>query len=166
MSDAIQIKSGVPQGAHCSPLLFNLFINDIGECFNHSKYLLFADDLKIYRSIKDHEDCSLLQNDLNNLVEWCNKNRLFLNINKCHFISFHKVAKKYQSSYVIDSKALSYVRAVKDLGVIFDENLTFVDHINYVTAKASKVLGYILRSCADLSLNTIKAVYYHWLYLY
>uniref|UniRef100_A0A6P7H032 Uncharacterized protein LOC114348636 n=1 Tax=Diabrotica virgifera virgifera TaxID=50390 RepID=A0A6P7H032_DIAVI len=72
---------------------------------------------------------------------------------------FHKVAKKYQSSYVIDSKALSYVKAVKDLGVIFDENLTFVDHINYVTAKASKVLGYILLSCDDLSLNTIKAVY-------
>jgi retron-type reverse transcriptase len=52
--------SGVPQGSTLDPLLFNIFINDICDSIHNSQSLLFADDLKIYHSISDVDDCKLL----------------------------------------------------------------------------------------------------------
>jgi hypothetical protein len=56
------VKSGVPQGSTSGPLLFNILINDCDSTSN-SKYLLFVDDLKIYRDINYVHDCKLLQSE-------------------------------------------------------------------------------------------------------
>ena len=51
ISRSLVVTSGVPQGSHCAPLLFNLFVSDIVDVVNHSKVLMFADDLKLYRRV-------------------------------------------------------------------------------------------------------------------
>ncbi|CAD6227956.1 GSCOCG00012025001-RA-CDS, partial [Cotesia congregata] len=60
ISESYKVISGVPQGSHLGPTLFNIFVNDIGEQFK-SEYLLYADDLKIFRKINSEEDINILQ---------------------------------------------------------------------------------------------------------
>ena len=44
--------SGTPQGTIFGPILFLLYVNDISDNVK-SKIKLFADDMKMYREIKD-----------------------------------------------------------------------------------------------------------------
>ena len=158
-SDIIAATSGVPQGGHCSPLFFNLFINDIKYCFQYSKPLLFADDLKFYRTISGAEDQRLLQSDLNRLVSWCENNKLKLNVAKCFHISFFRIQNRFNFAYYIKDDQIKYASRVKDLGISFDEELRFTDHISNVVVQSSKLLGFVLRNCRNFSVESLKCIY-------
>jgi hypothetical protein len=86
VSSSFEVLSGVPQGSVLRPLLFNMFINDISDAVVHSKYLLVADDVKIYRAVKSRQDCDLLQSDINSVQGWCIANCMKLNISKTKLI--------------------------------------------------------------------------------
>lgn len=136
--------SGVPQGSVLGPLLFNIFINDLGKQLKNS-YLLFADDLKIYNKIQSLNDVIELQNDLNRLSLWCKQNKLHLNISKCKFISFTVNRNPLNVTYHIDSTALEQVTVVNDLGILIDSKLKFTQHIDNIFRKSLKMLGFIFR---------------------
>ena len=70
-SEWSSVVSGVPQGSVLGPMLFLLYVNDISSIVN-SHLLLFADDIKLYRSIKSENDILLLQEDINKLYSWSN----------------------------------------------------------------------------------------------
>jgi hypothetical protein len=61
--------SGVPQDSNLGPLLFTVFVNDLCTRINYSNFLLFVDDLKIYKSIKSVEDCKPLQADIDSVQQ-------------------------------------------------------------------------------------------------
>jgi hypothetical protein len=48
--------------------------------------VLFADDLNIYRSISDVDDCKLLQHDIDSVQNWCLNNGVKLNLSKTTII--------------------------------------------------------------------------------
>ncbi|XP_054266911.1 uncharacterized protein LOC128989079 [Macrosteles quadrilineatus] len=86
---AVDLVSGVPQGSHLGPLLFNLFENDIKSVIS-SKFLMFADDMKVFAGVQSLEDQLNLQHCLNNIADWCEANAMDLNITKCSAMSFKR----------------------------------------------------------------------------
>ncbi len=63
------VISGIPQDSVLGPILFVIFINHLPELVS-STVQIFADDMKIYRTVNDIGDAIILQEDLNKLIEW------------------------------------------------------------------------------------------------
>jgi len=67
--DVSPVTFGVPQGSVLGFLLFLLFINDLPRNID-SVVKLYADNVLMYRSIKNVSDHQALQHDLNKLAQW------------------------------------------------------------------------------------------------
>ncbi len=143
ISELYEATSGVPQGSHLGPILFNIFINDIGEHFK-SEYQLYADDLKIFRKINSDDDIDILQRDINTLYSWCQKNNLNLNKNKCVVLS--RLANPPPATYYLNEHQLSEVSSIKDLGIIIDNKFNFSCHVDRITSHAFKTVGFLFRA--------------------
>ena len=159
LSYEIGVTSGVPQGSHCGPLLFNLFVNDIGDTIVNSQFLMFADDLKIFRSVSCFEECELMQSDLVRLYVWCETNGLSLNVNKCFCISFSRKRGLMMKEYCLNNVALDRKHSARDLGVLLDLRLDFREHCNHVVNSALGMLGFITRNSVGLSINAFRLLY-------
>jgi hypothetical protein len=61
--------------------------NDLRNSIKHSRYL-FADDIKIYRTLSSTADCIPLQNDVDSIRGWCAANCMILNTDKTRDIVF------------------------------------------------------------------------------
>ena len=137
---------GVPQDSNLGPMLLLMFIKSLTEIIKTSKYLLFADDLKIYIRIESNMDCSLLQNDINNLNQWTLQNKLYLNISKCFIMTYTRRKSPIIYNYKIKDRDLARVETMRDLGLIFDTQLTFSSLIYGMINRANRVYGFIIRN--------------------
>lgn len=81
-SDWTSVSSGVPLGSILGPLLFIIYIDDLGRNIK-SKIRLFADDCVLYRDIISVKDCRVLQDDLSALALWSHTWQLQFNVSKC-----------------------------------------------------------------------------------
>ena len=159
ISGIVEVHSGVPQGSHCGPLLFNLFINDIGDAIDSSSFLLFADDLKIFKTIKSKSDQILLQRDIDSLYKWSVANCLNLNVNKCFCVSFGRSRNINHNGYTLNDAPLTRKDVARDLGVLFDVQLTFAKHILELTRKGLKNLGFINKNSIGFKPESFKILY-------
>jgi len=164
LSEIIYVDSGVGQGSHLGPILFLIFINDIGDVIRNAEFLLFADDLKLYKNISSHEDRLLLQDDLNNVYNWSLLNGLPLNIGKCNSISFGRENLK-SDFYVIGDNLLKNVNQIKDLGVIIDDKLSFSPHLYHVQTSAMRSVNFIKRFARNFKdKDTFRSLYFSFVY--
>jgi len=141
------------------PLLFVIYINDLPECVSSSSYL-FADDTKILRIIKSESDAKLLQADIDALHAWSKKWLLKFHPDKCHVLTIGKFDKiMHAERYKLGSRELEHVFQEKDLGVIFDSDLTFEEHINSKIKRANSMVGVIRRSFSFLDGGLFKQLF-------
>lgn len=161
LSKEITAHSGVPQGSHLGPVLFLIFINDLSFVFEHCHYLFFADDLKIFRHIRNGNDCALLQSEVSKLYDWCFNNSMTLNSEKCKVISFSRKRQPLNVVYLINGAPIHRVELINDLGVVFDSSLRFNSHIDNIIARAFKMAGFVMRQCRQFkNVETLKRMYY------
>lgn len=159
-SNPVAVPSGVPQGSHLGPLFFNIFINDLIDRIS-CPCLLYADDLKIFKTIDNPYDALILQKDLETLANWCHYNKMSLNVQKCFVISFTRNNSKILTSYNIDGHILQRNVNIKDLGVIFDDKLSFRDHYDYLFKKANSLSGFVFRTTQPFTkIKSVLTVYY------
>ena len=138
LSSWVQVSSGVPQGSIHGPLLFSLYVNELQSLVS-SQLLMFADDIKLYRTIRSSEDCLVLQNDINILLDWSKRGLLSFNILKCKVL--HIGNAPYTGNYTIAGIRLELLDNIRDLGIQIDSKLKFHIHTDMVAKKAYRILG-------------------------
>lgn len=146
LSSPINVSSSIVQGSHIGPTLFSLFINDIGEILKDVNFCIFADDLKIFKEINTVNDAEILQINLDRLDEYVRTNHLDLNVKKCVSSSFTKRTVNFiYHPYKIRENYLERRLEMRDLGITFDSQLNFNEHIDNICKKARRMLGFIMR---------------------
>ena len=140
-------KKGVQQGNPLSPLLFNLFINDIFKAVkndarvtldgqNYFNALMYADDLIIIATSPEE-----LQRSLDGLSEYCEKWKLNVNVKKTKCMTFSKRSNIKQHHFHINNTNIQNVREYKYLGITINaSNCSFAPTLTNLSQKANRAI--------------------------
>ena len=126
-----------------------------------NKLKLFADDSKLYAEVQSEGDAQTLQADLNAITDWADKWQLSFNVDKCKVLH---IGKK-NTNYVYSMRSGDYVSEIesvqteKDLGVRFDNELRFSDHINEICRKGFQRICLIRRTFTYKDENMFLTLY-------
>ena len=141
-SDSHEVLSGVPQGSVLGPILFLIFVNNIGfNLKNH--YMMFADDFKLVFSCSNSSHISSVQEDVNNFIANANSWGLSINISKCVILNF---GYRNTDTFFIGPDPLLDSSESRDLGVTVDTSLKYHSHVQSITQKASGLACNLLKS--------------------
>ncbi|XP_062864364.1 uncharacterized protein LOC134326089 [Trichomycterus rosablanca] len=123
----------------------------------------YADDIQLYISSKsiNTELHSTLTNCITEMKLWMKANFLKLNCEKSDMIivgptTLAKTTKNFQIT--IDNDTLSPSSNIRNLGVIFDSNLSFDRHVNHITKTAFFHLKNIARLRPSLSFSAAETL--------
>lgn len=111
------ISSGFP--------LFLRYINDLAFMFEFILFLLYADNIKFFSSIRSLLDFLLFQKDLNSFVEYSKLNKLHLNFTKSQSITFTRNLNTFSFNYTLGDFTLCRESSVPDLGILYDSKMPF-----------------------------------------
>ena len=130
-SDSIWNSSGSVLG----PVLFLIYVNDIPDSVPNSFALLFADDIKLLKSIQTYNNSLDLQEDTDSMVDWCREQKLSLNgMQRFVFSRLSKCITRH--TYTIKGTLIETTTTNRNLGVIVDQNLYWAKHYNHISSKA------------------------------
>ena len=145
------VTCGLRQGCCLSPLLFNLFVNDLalrikslgkGVSIDDEliSILLYADDIVLMA-----ESASDLQLMLDCLNEWCSSNSMMVNASKSNVIHFRpNSVLKVAWNFKCGEKDLLLTDRYTYLGITLNEFLDFNITAKVVAQSASRALGLLI----------------------
>ena len=133
ITDFFTSTIGVKQGDNLSSTLFNIYINDLTNCFTNScdpiqigsskiHCLMYADDIILLS-----ESASGLANQLRIVSEFCQAWKLSVNTDKSKIMIFEARKSNNTHNFMINSQNLEQVYSYKYLGVIIDYKGNFTE---------------------------------------
>ena len=146
-----KVTSRISIGSVLRPILFVIFINDFKDELDSMIYL-FAEDTKLFRIINNINDIALLQNDIDKLTSWTEKNWLLKSHpNKCEFMKLANSADDTEYNYTLLNTELNETKEEKDIGVNLNQKQNFDSHVTETVKKAHSMLGIIRRNFYHLN---------------
>ena len=135
------------------------------NCTDLAEFVLFADDTNTFVSGENEE---LAYDSANKVLEaihlYMYANKLHINHNKVFYIHFRPKGRNASNETNFDlklsGKSIKQVTETKFLGVIIDENLSWLPHVNYLENKLKSCIGIInrIRDCIPPTLH--KSIYH------
>jgi len=118
------------------------------------------------RNIQDLAD--IMNQELEKINVWVKVNKLAVNVSKTKYIIFRPSKKRIHESVTIrlNNETINEVNETKFLGVIMDRKMSWQPHIMYIKNKIAKGLGIILKTRKQLKIETLRTLYYSFIYPY
>ena len=119
---------------------------------------------KLYAVVNTANETSIVQQDLSRVGNWSEVWQIKFNYKKCNHMHLGKgqIFSKYFMSVNGEHTDINQVSEQKDLGVIIDDKLKFVPHIQAMAKKVNRNLGLIKRTFSYLDktifLNLYKSI--------
>lgn len=162
------VECGVPQGSVLGPLLFIIYTNDLPNCLNITKAILFADDTTVYLASNDDKYLySTMNRELDKLTDWFRANKLSLNISKTNYMLFsHSTQQITNTEIKLANTIITRSKCVKFLGMHIDEKLKWDEHIKTMKKKISSAFYAINKAKYVLPRKHLNTLYYSLVYPY
>ena len=148
LTQFFRYERGVIQGNPLSPMLFNIYINDLFKKIEEANdspvtldgknkicALMFADDLIILSTSKGG-----LQNSLNALHSYSMTWDLEVNMKKTKCLSFSKGNRKEKLDLVFNNQKIEFVKEFKYLGVTINRRGNFTPTLDDLSNKATNAI--------------------------
>ena len=141
------MQRGVPQGSVMGPTLYSLYSSPLEDLIlaNGFRCAIYADDTQLYYMLKKDELSTViprLQSCLRDIKDGSLSNDLKINVEKTELLHMSSRFRKKNilPSITFNKEPLDPVQCVRNLGVLFDDQLTMQNHISNMCRSSSYAL--------------------------